>query len=573
MKVKSDVHLPVLNPVSQNNVVPANQTSVSTQSSVVSLHEAQVSPAWQTFSAQAAIATSTELPLTGQSALRSQIQLASGQLPDSGNLMSAEVMAQRLGVDVSRLTMPANSQVAMVGNTVATGSDFQATEMASRHTSGGVGTSTTRAEAQVAFEAVMEQRFMPFDTKSDDMARNLVKNTSLLESLSVSEKAQLIQIMGSGSVGGADQSGILQTLTSAKSPAEFQQIVQLAGGEVALRDMLSGSHEREFAFLIDKFATGAMPVDHPLREEARGAFEKTLHQHHGILDTKADNMARELAANPRLLEALSPLEKGRLVQILGSGITTEGDESAMIKVLKSTTNAQEFWTTVQAAGGPEFINSKVDWKEQGQFDYLIDKFRRNPGVPTQPGMMTQANGTLGPNPNTGMNPMSPTMGTMGMNPMWSQPSIYAPDLLNPWSVSPVINYDALYAARGMAPSYGAGMVTGMGQPYDLGIGRAISNAVGGIFRSIVGAVTNTLRMALNVAVSAGIGFLMGGPAGAAMGAANGLMGQMSGLLGSMGMGSLSSMLPMLFSTMMGVPAPMMGLGSAMGSFGPMMGMF
>lgn len=589
MKIKGDVSQRPLPSTLESNTIASQQqvstTEITAQQSAT-LTEAQVNPAWQAFARQTTIATPGEAPTAGQSNLRQQIQLASGGQGPVTPMISPDVLAQRLGVESSRLAVPASSQVAVTGSpsapSIASSSRSQSAPIASGQTSGGAGATSVRSEAKDAFEKVVEQSFLPFDTRSDNLARDLATNTRLLDGLSTSEKGRLISIMGEGMVGNADMDGMMQLLTSASNTREFQQVVQMAGGEGKLRGLLTGSHNDEFNFLVDKFATGAMTKDHPLREEARGTFERILRQHHNSFDTRADNMTRDFASNPRMMEALTPLEKGRLIQILGSGVTGEGDEEAMIKVLRGSDNAQDFWTTIQSAGGPEFINRHVDWKEQGQFDYLIDKFRRNPGTPTRPSTTAPAAGTPGA-PTAGMpgapTAGMPTAGMMGMDPaLASNPALafnglamnamaMVPNVQNPWSAPPVMGYNGGFG-MGM-PGYGPGMVSGMGQPYDLGIGRALRNVVGGIFRSLVGAVMNTVRTVVNVGVAAGIGFLMGGPAGAAMGAANSLMSQAGGMLSRMGLGGLAAPMTMLFSTMMGMPAPMMGMGGA----GYMMGMF
>lgn len=583
MKIKGDApQLPLASQVQQSSTVQQS-TVVTTQQTVTpTLNEAQVNPAWQNFSQQSTLAPSTEAPTAGQSALRSQMLMDNG-LGLQSNFIAHDMLAKRLGVDPSRLKAPAQNVPVTKQLAVATGTNAQAAPLASKGNPGVKTAPSVRPQAKAAFEAVVEQSFMPMDTKSDNMARDLSKNTSQLEALNVTEKAKLIDIMGSGMVGDNDQDGILRVLTSADSPREFSQLVQLAGGAEKLEGMMSGNNDNEFRFLMDKHATSAMTKDHPLRNEARSTFESILRKSHDTWDSSADNMVREFTRNPRMLEALTPLEKGKMIQILGSGVSGEGDEESIIRTLKSSDNAHDFWSTVQAAGGADFINSHVDWKEQGQFDYLIDKFRRNPGTPN-PATMARPAGTPAATaapagtmaPAAGMpGRMAPTMGMPGMNPMMGAPGMYAPDLLNPWSVSPVINYDAMYGNNTM-PGYNTGMVTGMGQPHDLGIGRTLKNVVGGIFRSIVSAVSNVVRMAVNVGINAGIGFLMGGPAGAAMGAARGLMGAMGGMLGRMGMGGAAAMLPMLFSTMMGVPGPMFGMGGmGMGGMGMgmMMGMF
>ncbi|TNE49045.1 MAG: hypothetical protein EP343_14345 [Deltaproteobacteria bacterium] len=570
MKIKGDApQLPLTSTVQQQG--PTQTAVVTTQQTVTTLNEAQANPAWQTLTQQPSLAPSTEAPTAGQSALRSQMQLAGGQALQS-NLIAHDALAQRLGVDPSRLQATASAVALNQQLAIATGSNLQAAPLATKGNLGGSTTSAVRTEAKAAFEAVVEQSFMTFDTKSDNMARELSKNGAQLDALSVSEKARLIDIMGSGAVGNSDQDGILRVLSAADSPAEFNQLVQLAGGAEKLEGMMSGSNDNEFRFLVDKHATGTMTKDHPLRNEARSTFETILRKSHDSWDTQADNMVREFSRNPRMMEALTPLEKGKLIQILGSGVSGEGDEESIIRVLKSSDNAHDFWSTVQSAGGAEFINSHVDWKEQGQFDYLIDKFRRNPGTPN-PATAARPTGVPATTAPAGgvMAPTTPMVPGMGMGSMMGAPGMYAPDLVNPWSVSPVINYDALYGNNTM-PAYNTGMVTGMGQPHDLGIGRALKGIVGGLFRSIVNTVSSVVRMAVNVGINAGIGFLMGGPAGAAMGAARGLMGSMSGMLNNMGMYGAASMLPMLFSTMMGMSGPMMGMGG-MGGMGMMMGMF
>lgn len=93
-----------------------------------------------------------------------------------------------------------------------------------------------------------------------------------------------------------------------------------------------------------------------------------------------------------------------------------------------------------------------------------------------------------------------------------------PGMTNCWGMPSVNSMNT-----GM-PGFGMGTAYGMNQPFDFGLGRSGGSSGGGFFRGLVKAVTGTIKALLPIAVNAGIGFLMGGPVGAAMGAAGSLLG-------------------------------------------------
>ena len=127
------------------------------------------------------------------------------------------------------------------------------------------------------------------------------------------------------------------------------------------------------------------PEMHPSRGEAKAKFEQILEQTHMPFDTKADNMARELSRDSELLSALNPAEKGRLIQILGSGMTGEADQKAINNILGSANNKAEFFGMVQMAGGPQRLNDTLfNPKQQREFRFMLDKFTYDTGPANSP---------------------------------------------------------------------------------------------------------------------------------------------------------------------------------------------
>ena len=123
------------------------------------------------------------------------------------------------------------------------------------------------------------------------------------------------------------------------------------------------------------------PAANPNRAAAQTAFNKILEQSHMPFDHKADNMARSLSQKPELLGALNPQEKGRLIQILGKGWKSEADERAMVNILRSGKSPQEFKGIVDSAGGQKKLHGMLDGKEQGTFNYLLEKNNVKPWKP------------------------------------------------------------------------------------------------------------------------------------------------------------------------------------------------
>jgi hypothetical protein len=553
MKVKSDIPQVPLMPTEIN--APVQQGKIAEQPPVQRpIKEAQINPAWQSFTQQQINLPTQQVATTGQTALRQQIQLARGEGPAISSNVSAMDLAHQFGIDPSLLALAAASQVSMSGTQFAprvdAGEMYQSSALTSAYTPLSPTALPARAEAKELYEKVLEQSYMPLDTRSDNMARDLVNKPDLMEALTSAEKARLVDIMGTGIVGNTDQTGILTTLAGAKNAQEFQEILQMAGGEQRLRGLMTGQNTNEFNFLIDKNITGIEGKDHPLRGEARGAFEQILRQHHQDFDTKADNMTRDLCQNPRMMDALTATEKGRLIQIMGSGVVSKADQRAIIGLLKSCNDGNEFWRTMQAAGGQSYLNGLVSWKEQGQLNYLIDKFQRD--------MATQSMYN---------NPTYNNIQQPAYNPNLYQQPMMTPALSNPWSVAPVSNYHGGYN-MGMQHSFAMGMATGMAQPFDFGIGTALRNAVGSLFRSVVQGVMNVVRMAVQVGISAGVGFLIGGPAGAATAAANSLVSMMTkNLFGSLGSGFPgAALMQNMFSSMMGSFEPLCGTDALLGTF-------
>ena len=544
------------------------------------------SPAWQSFAeVRQPVPTKGEVKAEA-TPLRQRIKLAMGEdvvpakrlmNPDSSEpvdakalaalarsygAVSPEALARELGVSRSRTALPPGASVKVGGSnhqpTVASPGPGRPTPLATARTRPGPTANPARPEARAAFEKILEQSHMPFDSRADNMARDVSNNPRLLGALTTAERGRMVAIMGDGIPSVDDQKGMMRTLGSAQSPQEFFQMVQAAGGQANIAGSLQGNQLGEFRFLMDKFSTDPGPMNSPMRKEARAAFERVLRQHYNPGDTRADNHARELVKNPALLGGLNAAEKGRLIRIMGSGWVGEGDEESVVNVLRASHNSTDFWTTVQHAGGVNHVNSLLDWKEQGQFNFLREKF----SPPFSPMPQPQA---------------APQAGRPVASPMAGQPHVapsaypsnygYQPQVApmgNPYGTRPMSPYGA-GGYGGYTPNYGMGMATGMGQPMGYGIGRAIlggiGRAIGGLFRGLVNVVGSLIRTAVGVAIPAGIGFLMGGPAGAAMGAAQGLMGQMGGM--GMGMGGFpgSMMMQSLYSSMMGPSFSMFGAGA------------
>ena len=561
-----NVHQSIPTPANDNNAINKD-VNINIKSDIKTIES---NKAWNDFaSIKDMVPQPTKSAMgTSNSPLRQQIALMSQKSNVSSNI-NAGSLAQQFGINTNDLILSGTSNLTAANTngapTIGTNSNTQAAPLADSRAPVSPEMHPSRGEAKAKFEQILEQTHMPFDTKADNMARELSRDSELLSALNPAEKGRLIQILGSGMTGEADQKAINNILGSANNKAEFFGMVQMAGGPQRLNDTLfNPKQQREFRFMLDKFTYDTGPANSPQRAQAKQAFEDILRKSHQPFDTQADDMVRNLTTNSELMGSLTPMEKGRLISVLGSGWTGEQDESSIISILRGSNGPADFWQTVQSAGGPGRIDGMIDWKQQGQFNYLKEKFGSMyspmPQMPTT-GMMNT--GMM----NTGMmNTGMMNTGMMGTTPITGDPATvfnqaYSQSVqgfnnsmmaMNGMS-SPFINgYNSGYG-MGM-PGYNMGMGTGMYPQHDLGIGRTFNQQAGGFFKSILKGVGNLIKQALPIAISAGIGFLTGGPAGAAMGAASALM--QSPIMGNMmsmtgGAFPNQQMMMGLFSTLMG----------------------
>ncbi len=456
--------------------IQSQTTSKATTSQPSMPKQIEANPAWEQLTAVQHSIPSQASQGTGTTLLRQQIALMSGSA--QAQLINPNDLAQQFGINSQDLILSQGANIQFVGGfvqggyqepSVATSTGAQSAPLASSHTPSGPTTHPARKEAKAAFERFLEQSHAMFDTKSDNMARELSKNPRLLEALTTAEKARLIEGLNSGIKTEADEEAISRILDSAQNKADFASLVDMCGGPDRLASMVDGAERRHFEFLWDKFATETDASNNPVRKEARAAFEKVLKQHRSFLDSDADRLARKLVNDPQKLAMLSPTEKGRLIQILNSGYTSEADEEAIVKLLRSSKDSTDFWTTVQIAGGPQFINSAVDWKEQSTFNYLMEKFSQ----PFSPA----------PDFRPGLRPEQGAIPPQAQNP-----------LQNSWSMPPTNSYGVNNSYQ--EPPYHLGTATGLGQPYDFGFGTQQTQhrgILGNIFDSLREAAAQTLQ--------------------------------------------------------------------------------
>lgn len=470
----------------------------------------EMNQAWQVFAsaqAQTHVGMQSMAQSMGTSPLRQQIAYALDPNSQVSKFFNVTHLASQWNIPSNNLllnnTAPVSMNPALTNPTVASPTKAQPAPLATPKTPAGPTAHPERKEAAAEFDRVLEKHHSPFDTKADNMARSLSKQPGKLDALTVQERGRLVTILGSGVVSEGDEEAILRIMNSAKNPSEFYGILNMAGGSDKVASLVDGRELKDLKFLAEKHATTSGTVDHPRRGEARTKFEQVLRASVNTFDSKSDNIARDLVRDPELLGALTPIEKGRLIRAMGSGMVGERDEESIISVLRSSQNSSEFWSTVQAAGGAQAIHGMVDWKEEGQFRFLLEKFTQGYGVQN----------------NTSNAALSPANNAYGV---------------------PAVNSDYGNYGNMSTPAYNWGTATGMGQPYDMGFGgqtitQSIGRGIGGFFKGLLRGVGSLLKTAVKVAIPAAIGFAMGGPAGAAMGALNGLM-------GGGGMGSMMSML-------------------------------
>lgn len=476
----------------------------------------EMNQAWQVFAnaqAQTFVGTQSLAQSMGTSPLRQQIAYALDPNSQVSKFFNVTHLASQWDIPTDNLLLnpgaPVGMNPSLTNPTLTSPSPAQPAPLATPKTPAGPTAHPERKEAAAEFDRILEKHHSPFDTKADNMARDLSKQPGKLDALTTKERARLVTILGSGVVSEADEEAIVRIMKSAKNPQEFYGMLDMAGGSDRVAGLVDGRELKELKFLAEKHSTTSGTVDHPRREEARSRFEEVLRASVNTFDTKSDNKARALARDPEMLEALTPIERGRLIKAMGSGMVSERDEEGIINVLRSSQNAGEFWSTVQTAGGTQALHGMVDWKEEGQLRFLLEKF-------------TQGYGVQSPSSNASLSPAN-----------------------NPYSVPPVASQSGVQST----PAYNWGTATGLGQPYDMGFGGQTMNQemgrlVGGFFKGLMKGIGTILKTAVQMAIPAAIGFAMGGPAGAAMGAANGLLGsdvgKYFGILGggAQGMGSM-----------------------------------
>ena len=129
----------------------------------------------------------------------------------------------------------------------------------------------------------------------------------------------------------------------------------------------------------------------PFQAEATKQFDRILETFHqeevmgvsGKRGDKADDMIRALAKNPNLVNALSTHQKGRLLQILikQTSMKHGGNQTAALTLLRSAKNPAEFREMVKEAGGQLALDRMMWDKDQGSFNFLLEKFGVKPWTP------------------------------------------------------------------------------------------------------------------------------------------------------------------------------------------------
>ncbi len=255
-----------------------------------------------------------------------------------------------------------------------------------------------------------------------DKLRDLAKDKEAMAIASPDEKAALVRALSADTMSSKDEGKIDQNkaainyvLRSAGNSNEFRAIVQSAPEvqqalQTGVKDPQKDRHLADFNVAAGAFGATDLATDPMQAKLATDAMAKGYTPQQ-ILEAR-DKMARsrekdilksdfgmgdgdikEFSEDPICMAVSTPQEKSSMIKQLMDGYTTGSEDRAMVSILQSANNKEEYEQIVDGAGGKKIVEEMDNDEAKKKFDLLAGAYD-HPELASDPATAEKARGAL-----------------------------------------------------------------------------------------------------------------------------------------------------------------------------------